>query len=1074
MGSWSRKLAPSVALLLLLSSLASSSPLAALDSYNVDGNNRILSSVVSAEHELDQHDGGAERRHRHLGNKANKEPAHRAHHHNGGMHDVGVNGHHIKNKNKDNGAKTVKEPADDVYLQSATPVREGSDAKSGKASSSTPAAVVTSDAQDFADSAATPAAVPSAMMTMDPTGISENHSGEAHEEVMTVSSSTGSKTAKNMKGDDYATADTIHNDGVSHQGNAKSGKIPSTPVATPVVSYSDDHSVDHSSVVVKGSGKSGKTTSVSNHGGGDAKSGKEVEGGDAKSGKEVEGGDAKSGKEMPAYESKGAKVMDPEAKAVKQPMDDEEWSESGAGTEVKGSTKPKADKGPLTEYFIKETAYDAKSGKAVHGSGSGSGKSGKSGYSGSGKSGKDGDHDSGSGKASKTANGGADMSMSMPATEDDDDTTTGTWPAGTPGAPPPAPTTPTSPGLPVVPTLVVTPEPPTEDLLTMSPTPSPVAAVPATAAPAAGEPATVSPVAGATVAPAAPDIVGIPDPNAFYWPSEDADGVRSCEFSSNYPEGFPEDFLFEIKDECCEKFPGACPPDLLTPAGTSSPDGSSSSGSLSPSSVTSVLKSPPAPSARFDPVNTGTPTYFPTSDNADKIQELSAQNENVSALEPFGLKLYANAADPNYDEDTVTRVTMEHLVHSFRSKDWQVGSLNLMVLEHERKLLHESKGNLMEASSPAAMRWLAQHPVFELIFGGVLHFSNGVAAPSIEEMEAIVTESFTGERLDYYVKLLQEEGVDIERVKLDDNLEPNSSEGEPRSSSFNWAGLAIGMSSAIGGIGLLAFASRKYQKRRDSKLSIDDLDLLENGGDYKDYAIRLQLTNDEIEAYTPTVAETATQDQLSLPSLVQGVEEEVNFMPTPCGTNSYSSNNKSSNVSPLESPQEISAQATRYISVFTVKKDCGNKSLDQVDLRALAIAYLSRMLKKFPNTHLLPYDKNNSKGLPAITNIRNIPDDIEELQEYVGNARLDDRTGKVLFNLRVESDEPVSKMKNGGGSGRFKAKSHTAAPAIVDAPVPKSSNNGDKDTTGENEEGEEAPMSPKSPKSPGLMEDVEL
>jgi len=179
-----------------------------------------------------------------------------------------------------------------------------------------------------------------------------------------------------------------------------------------------------------------------------------------------------------------------------------------------------------------------------------------------------------------------------------------------------------------------------------------------------------------------------------------------------------------------------------------------------------------------------------------------------------------------------------------------------------------------------------------------------------------------------------------------------------------------------------------------------------------------------METPDATVAMTSadSEDHLSVPSLVRGGEgDEIVFAPTPGGTNLSSVGSmNNNNVSPLESPQgtprtpSSHQTSTRYVSVFTVKKDCGGKALHEVDLRALAIAYLSRMLKKFPNTHLLPYDKN--APLPAITNIRNIPDDMEELKQYVGNARLDDRTGKVLFNLRVESDEPVSKMKNSSGS----------------------------------------------------------
>ena len=196
----------------------------------------------------------------------------------------------------------------------------------------------------------------------------------------------------------------------------------------------------------------------------------------------------------------------------------------------------------------------------------------------------------------------------------------------------------------------------------------------------------------------------------------------------------------------------------------------------------------------------------------------------------------------------------------------------------------------------------------------------------------------------------------------------------------------------------------RRHRRGGAELHID----LE-GGNNKDMAIRLKRSDDEVDL--PTVA--GSMDQMSVPSTVgrragASVDDldEVHSAPSLPSVG---------DVSPLESPAGSSPgapPATRYVSVFTVKKDCGGKTLEQVDLRALAIAYLSRMLKKFPNTHLLPYDRNS--GLPRIVNIRDIPDGIDELAKYVGEARVDPKTGKVLFNLRVEGDEPVSKMKSSG------------------------------------------------------------
>jgi hypothetical protein len=449
------------------------------------------------------------------------------------------------------------------------------------------------------------------------------------------------------------------------------------------------------------------------------------------------------------------------------------------------------------------------------------------------------------------------------------------------------------------------------------------------------------------------------------------------------------------------------------------------------------------------------PTYSPTGDLQFEGQEprLSTQGEHVVALEPFRIKLFADQAEPSFDEETVLLVTKEHLTHSFRTHGYEVGTIKLMLLEHERHLV--SEGTPAVAYSAVNLRWLEQHPVVDVIIGGAIEFANGAKIPSEEEKATIVEMSFSDERLDYYIELLNEADIDVTTAVYDGTLSEEVSSAEATQSGFNWANLAIGMSSAVVGIGLIAAGSRQVYKRR--QLSIDDLDL-EKGFD-GDYTIRLQYTNDELEA---TVCETATHDQLSVPSLVQGIEDEVNYQATPNGTRSYSSQEdggpkgKDSEVSPLESPQGTNNEVSkRYISVFTVKKDCGGKTLDQIDLRALATAYLSRMLKKFPNTYLLPHDKTSS--LPAIIHIRDIPDEIEVLHQYIGNARVDEKTGKVLFNLRVESDAPVSKMKSSTSSSSSVRSSNRVRfnpSPVAEAASPK--------------------KLPDSPKSPESMEDVDL
>ena len=508
------------------------------------------------------------------------------------------------------------------------------------------------------------------------------------------------------------------------------------------------------------------------------------------------------------------------------------------------------------------------------------------------------------------------------------------------------------------------------------------------------------------------------------------------------------------------------PPQVMTLPPTLPP------GSTAPPNV---LRSPPYGSEATYP------TYSPTGNDDTVPLVRSSEGGNTIAIEPFGLKLVANSAEAKYDEEMVTLVTEEHLIHSFRTQGYVVEGLKLMVLERERRLFSEH--NPM-ATDPISLRYLEQYPVHELIYGGVLHFATDAEKkPSKEDMEIIIQKSFSGERSTYYVELLQEKGIEVDKADLDMKLVPVSKASGGDAEGFNWAGLTIGLSSVLAGIGMLGLGSRYMYKRR--QLSIDDLDLGK-----ENYTIRLQYTNDEFDRYPATAAETvSSRDQLSVPSLIQGIEDEVNFQTTPGGTNSYSigknkgkgskegsSERKIGQISPLESPMVASdntsrASFPRYLSVFTVKKDCGGKTLDQINLRDLVIAYLSRMMKKLPNTHLLPYDKKST--LPAIINIRSIPDDIAELQHYVGNAHVDDKTGKVMFNLRVEGDQPVSKMKsNASGDGKLglttklKTKSKTVSPIAEAASQRKAPESPvDSDSIMENVS---------SPNTPASMEDVDL
>jgi hypothetical protein len=164
-----------------------------------------------------------------------------------------------------------------------------------------------------------------------------------------------------------------------------------------------------------------------------------------------------------------------------------------------------------------------------------------------------------------------------------------------------------------------------------------------------------------------------------------------------------------------------------------------------------------------------------------------------------------------------------------------------------------------------------------------------------------------------------------------------------------------------------------------------------------------------INTVANTEVDSSTIDDRSVPS---AIGDDVPSLNSTKSLDAIEQETYDPRISPLEEPPAT----TRYVSLFTVKKDVKGKTLDEIDLRALVINYLSKMLKKFPNTFLLPYDKEES-SLPPITSIRGIPDDMEELERYVGNARVDENSGKVMFNLRVESDMPVSQMKSKKGAG---------------------------------------------------------
>jgi len=418
--------------------------------------------------------------------------------------------------------------------------------------------------------------------------------------------------------------------------------------------------------------------------------------------------------------------------------------------------------------------------------------------------------------------------------------------------------------------------------------------------------------------------------------------------------------------------------DEATTATTAATEAATEAAAPAPEAATTpateaVKKAPKVPQTRIEtspdePEETGSPTYSPTSLS---VEQTSSVEETFTAMDPFGLRFVSSKPQPRFNLDTVTTVTTEHLLHSFRTKGWDADRLKLMLLDEEDRR--------------RGLRKLDSFPVYELVFGGVLYFKTTTEMPTKEEENALVEESFTGARLNYFVNLLKEEGVDIASASWGHLATSNESSGGSGNK------LAIILGSVFGSIALfiaIALAVRVYNKRARR---------IQDGDRPNSLVFRIK---EEVESMMDSQDDHAP----TLPSSIDANE-------APSRYSFYSKQRLMVDpVSPLDIPDDTASTSTRYVSVFTVKKDCGGKTLDQVDLRSLAVAYLSRLFKKVPDTNLLPYDKESQ--LPAIQNIRNIPDDLQELLEYVGSPRIDENTGKVMFNLRCESDVPMSKMKN--------------------------------------------------------------
>ena len=231
----------------------------------------------------------------------------------------------------------------------------------------------------------------------------------------------------------------------------------------------------------------------------------------------------------------------------------------------------------------------------------------------------------------------------------------------------------------------------------------------------------------------------------------------------------------------------------------------------------------------------------------------------------------------------------------------------------------------------------------------------GTPTPSMDEIDSIVKASFTSDRLDYYVNLLQEANMDVGSVSFVIESADSSNLGGGKVKA-----LSMGLASAFGVLGMLATGVHLYKRRQGS--------FDHNGVETDGFVIKLK-DEAQVEEFpgTETVANTendSTIDDRSVPSAVGDDFPSLSSR----SLDAIEQETVDPRISPLEEPES----STRYVSIFTVKKDVQGKSLKEIDLR------------RFPNTFLLPYDQESP--LLPITNIRIIPDSLEELSEYIGKC----------------------------------------------------------------------------------------
>ena len=126
-------------------------------------------------------------------------------------------------------------------------------------------------------------------------------------------------------------------------------------------------------------------------------------------------------------------------------------------------------------------------------------------------------------------------------------------------------------------------------------------------------------------------------------------------------------------------------------------------------------------------------------------------------LSPFGLRI-TSAED--LDEDIITQVAEEHVTNSFLLDGWEVNRVELVLLE-------ENENDVLTLPSNRVERNLQTIIEYELVYIGTLFIMEGADIPTQEQLDTVITESFSEEeQLNTFTNSLEQEGIVIESVEF--------------------------------------------------------------------------------------------------------------------------------------------------------------------------------------------------------------------------------------------------------------------------------------------------------------------